>query len=220
MKKKTVSREEHEAFCKEAGIEMAPPDHPVYSGGPSIGLSFRPWTVDEGGVFYYLPKEENPFFPYQRPSGFVQYDVLPPRPESLICTCAYNRKLPAGYRAPRYMGESTFLGMVEWSWGFLHNRLDTYYLSKNEKGTHWILWNRDYDEWAQDLAPRWKARKAAFCLEAGVEAMVAACYLLRDTWEFERDQWDLDRFHFVTTDGMLSDDLLRAMADQVWGEEE
>ena len=220
MKKKTVTREEHEAFFKEAGIEKAPPDHPVYSGGPSIGLSFRPWTVDEGGVFYYLPKEENPFGPYQRPPGFVQYDILPPRPESLICTSFFNRNLPAGYRAPRYMGESTFLGMVEWSWAFLHNRLDTYYLSKNKKGTHWILWLRDFDECAQALAPRWQAMKIAFCLAAEVEPVVAACYLLKEAWELEVDQWDTDRFHSVTQDGMLSSVLLETIADEVWGEDE
>jgi hypothetical protein len=110
--------------------------------------------------------------------------------------------------------------MVEWSWAFLHNRLDTYYLSKNKKGTHWILWLRDFDESAQALAPRGQAIKVAFCLEAGVEAVVAACCLLKEAWEFERDEWHLDRFHFITEDGMLSGVLLRVIADQVWGEDE
>jgi hypothetical protein len=41
MKQKRISRAEWDKFFAENGIEMAPPDHPIYSEGPSITLLSR-----------------------------------------------------------------------------------------------------------------------------------------------------------------------------------
>ena len=41
MKQKTMSRKQFEEFAKARGFRVAPPDHPVYSEGPSIALLSR-----------------------------------------------------------------------------------------------------------------------------------------------------------------------------------
>lgn len=41
MKKKRMSREEIFRLAEEAGIPSAPPDHPIYSEGPSITFISR-----------------------------------------------------------------------------------------------------------------------------------------------------------------------------------
>jgi hypothetical protein len=95
-----------------------------------------------------------------------------------------------------------YLGMVEWAWSPMHNRLDAYYLSTNLHRAHWILWLGGLDGGAQ-LSPIGEAQVYAYCLKPGVHSEVAMVYLLKESWMFESRKWDIDCYHFITLSQLL-----------------
>lgn len=151
---------------------------------------------------------------------------LPPRPESF--KGHYNPDLFYGYRAeqelplenrPKKMSRTAqYLGAVEWKgwWAPVYNRLNAYHISTNIQRSHWILWI----SWLNDFEWKWKLETAiyAYGVRKGINKKTAAIYLLIDAWSFEIENMDLDPFHWLNDEGLLSIEEYAAMARIVWPE--
>jgi hypothetical protein len=105
-----------------------------------------------------------------------------------------------------------FLCTIEWSWSPAHGRIEAYYLHRGR--THWILWVKGPDAWGRREKPIATARclRKAFLLKKD-----AAMNLLVAAFREERRWGDLDSFHCVTKEGLLSIGDLDSVSYAVWG---
>ena len=112
--------------------------------------------------------------------------------------------------------KAEFLCTIEWSWSPANERMESYYLQRSR--THWVLWLKRYDDnWGKWEKPIAIAR----CPWKGLghnqdAAMILLAAVLAE--EIRRYQSELDRFHAITSTGLLSIGELDAVADTVWGE--
>ena len=111
------------------------------------------------------------------------------------------------------------VGIIEWAWTPLNNRMDTFHLSTNKPRTHWILWISVFDEIAVRDGP---ARPYAYCLRAGVAPKAAAKALLIAGWDGESAEWvdmecePMEPFHYLSEPGLLSRREWLALRAQAW----
>jgi hypothetical protein len=109
---------------------------------------------------------------------------------------------------PRKMG---FLGTVEWAWAPGASRIETYWLHAARR--HWVVWMQDRD-WTNDPEYQWQV--AAYVSRAGVTPEQAAPHLIAARWREERDERELDHFHFVSNEGALTVPVWMAIGRAVW----
>jgi hypothetical protein len=107
--------------------------------------------------------------------------------------------------------EMTFLGTVEWAWGPRSSRIETYWLHRARR--HWVVWIEDRD-WTND--PEYKWQVAAYAKRTGVSAEAAVPHLILARWELEMEERQLDHFHFVSNEGMLTVPAWMAIGRAVW----
>jgi hypothetical protein len=112
-------------------------------------------------------------------------------------------------RRPRHM---TYLGTVEWSWAPWSSRIESYWLHR-ARG-HWIVWMQDRD-WTNDPEYRWQV--AAYVARDGITAEQAAPHLIVARWSEERDDRDLEQFHFISGTGAIAVEEWMAIGRAVWG---
>lgn len=137
---------------------------------------------------------------------------LPGRPRGW--TAAMDR-LPADVAPRRMPWSARYLGQVEWAWSPMHSRIDAYHLSLDRSRSRWLLWVRHYDgNWG-----RWAgAEVEAHAPRARLAWRDAAMLLLADYWAHARDEFDVDRFHWIAQSGVLEVGELSEVARAVWEE--
>lgn len=117
--------------------------------------------------------------------------------------------LPA--RLPR---TARYVAQVEWSWSPLHGRIDAYNLSLSRARNRWVLWCSFFDQTS------WKfvdTHIAASAPRAGLQGADAAVLLLQAYWAAEADnENELDAFHWINEEGLLSAGQLKEIARRVW----
>lgn len=107
--------------------------------------------------------------------------------------------------------EMTFLGTIEWAWGPMSSRIESYWLHCARR--HWVVWIEDRD-WTND--PEYKWQVAAYVERRGVSAKAAASHLVLDRWALELEERQLDHFSFVSIEGALSVPQWMAIGREVW----
>jgi hypothetical protein len=152
-----------------------------------------------------------PMSPDQLPvQRLVEVVDLPSVPDSFAPTvCLFwmpDDILPK--RRPRKM---TFLGTIEWAWGPMSSRVETYWLHRAKR--HWVVWIEDRD-WTND--PDYKWQVAAYVERDGVSAEAAAPHLIAARWQQEQEERELDHFHFVSNEGALAVPEWMAIGREVW----
>ena len=100
--------------------------------------------------------------------------------------------------------DAEYVATVEWSWLPGHDRQDTYYISKDDAEEYWILWVELLD----DIEP---SQPYAYGIDANYSEDVAVRKLLKVAWSGD----SLDKFHGVTSEGLLSVGDLDDIADTV-----
>lgn len=111
------------------------------------------------------------------------------------------------------------LGVIEWAWSPMNNRMDTFHLSSNRQRSHWILWKAVFDEVEVKDGP---AQPYAHCPRVGVDPKDAAKALLRAGWLGESAEWvdmdcePLEAFHHVNQPGLLTRRDWLALRRQAW----
>jgi len=107
-----------------------------------------------------------------------------------------------------------YMGTAEWAWSPIHNRIDAYHIAKDDVQKHWVLWSEWLDNNAIPICL--KHYVYAMCPEKHVDLKAAAIYLLMDVWEFEHDNIELDKFHFLDNIGLLSVGEFNAIGRHIW----
>jgi hypothetical protein len=110
---------------------------------------------------------------------------------------------------------SRFIARVEWTLSMVSNVLQSYYLSSNKQRSHWFLWIKSWDDnWS-----RWDAPEIRCCIpKRGLSAEQAARILMAASWGNERMAYEMDCYDLISITGLLQEDELDAIADEVWPE--
>lgn len=114
---------------------------------------------------------------------------------------------------------AALVGVIEWAWSPMNNRMDTFHLSTNRQRSHWILWKALFDEIEVKDGP---AQPYAHCARAGIEPKDAAKALLVAGWQGESAEWvgmdcePLEAFHRLSRAGLLSRREWQALRQRAW----
>lgn len=135
--------------------------------------------------------------------------ALPPRPDPFESKVGWNA-VPDSAIPKRGPKNAIYLGQVEWAWGPMHERLSAYYLHRGRK--FWVLWIYAYDDnWSEW---NWLAVGCVpFCQASEKEAAV---HLMLDMFACERDNGDLECFHWINEDGLLEIEEWQTISREVW----
>ncbi len=115
--------------------------------------------------------------------------------------------------APIAMPRSArYIGQVEWAWSPMNMRIDAYYLSMCSHHRFWVLWAKGYDDnWGEWMAPS----AVAAATRCGLGSDAAARLLLLAYWQTQCEQ-EVDRFHWVNEEELLSAGALTEIANAAW----
>jgi hypothetical protein len=151
-------------------------------------------------------------WPFQRIYESIE---LPPRPKNFYGHTHWFDPL-LGKNAPKTKPHKAYyLGTCGWSWSSMHSRIDAYYL--NFRNPHWLLWVRDCEAiWWNTPDEEWFL--GAYCLKRRAKVREASLYLIMDMWKLDAREIDLDHFHFIHDEGMLSVAEFRTIGRLVWPE--
>lgn len=134
---------------------------------------------------------------------------LPGRPDPFDAVVGWNA-VPDSARPVRGPREAKYLGQVEWAWGPRHERLEAYYIHRGRK--FWVLWIYAYDDnWS-----RWNWIAVGCAPLSQASEKQAAVYLILDMFVWQRDNEELDCFHWINEDGLLDVEEWQAISRAVW----
>ena len=117
---------------------------------------------------------------------------------------------------PRKRG---YLVIVEWPIRPGDTRIEAYHIGTDQQRKYWYLWQFTMNDLVPFYPKYLEKRVIARMLRGTYNKRDAAVILLRTVWEWERDEWYLDRFFWVSDAGLLSTTEVNAVADLVWGKE-
>jgi len=134
---------------------------------------------------------------------------LPGRPNPFDSAVGWNA-VPESAMPKRGPRNASYLGQVEWAWGPMNERLDAYYIHRGRK--FWVLWIYAYDD-------NWSVWNwvAVGCVPLGqASEKEAAAPLMLDMFAWQRDDDDLDCFHWINEEGLLDVEEWQAISRAVW----
>jgi len=112
--------------------------------------------------------------------------------------------------------KSIALCQVEWSWSPMHSRVDQYVIHKGDEC--WLLWCGTPDDNAGTDINHWFPTARLPIAEA--DEIQAAISMLKAFWHREVDWLNLDKYHWINADGILSVADLESIAASVWTTDE
>ena len=136
---------------------------------------------------------------------------MPERPDGFRGSCIYYEGEPEGLTEPEFADNPTLIGGVEWAWSPIHSRLDNYYIERH--GKWWLLWNAFEDDNTWNWEVVWTLYGAAKSEVAS--EYEAAIYTLMDAWAGD----EVDHFHWINHEGLLSVGDMNEIARAVWPED-
>ena len=112
--------------------------------------------------------------------------------------------------------KSIALCQVEWSWSPMHSRVDQYVIHKGDEC--WLLWCGTPDDNAGTDINHWFPTARLPIAEA--DEIQAAISMLKAFWHREVDWLNLDKYHWINADGILSVADLESISASVWTTDE
>ena len=92
----------------------------------------------------------------------------------------------------------------------MHSRIDNLYL--NPKPNNWILWNNYFDDnWGC-----WEWQVVAYANKVKAHEKIIAGHMLLEAWKIEKEDQNLDHYHWITNTGCLSVEEIQAISREVW----
>ena len=96
--------------------------------------------------------------------------------------------------------------------------IKNYHLSLSSRQDRWVLWGSYFDD---GNSWRWRLDETVLSMDRGnVPRTVAAALLLQAHWESDRNDHELDHFHWIAVEGLLDVAQAREIARGVWHEDE
>lgn len=108
--------------------------------------------------------------------------------------------------------ESITVGQVEWSWSPMHSRVDQYVIHKGDE--FWLLWCGTPDDNTETDIGNWFP--TARLPIANFDEKQVAISSLKAFWHREVDWLNLDKYHWINSEGILSVADLESIAVSVW----
>jgi len=144
--------------------------------------------------------------PQQR---IVPVASIPARPQPFDAVVGWDTK-PRGVVLANGPRNAEYLGQVEWAWSPMNNRIDAYYLSRGR--SHWMLWLYYYDDnWG-----KWEWQPVGYVPRRQASRDQAAVHLLMDFWTMDKNDSDVDHYHWLNEEGYLNASQWRTMGLLVW----
>ena len=113
---------------------------------------------------------------------------------------------------------AAFICQAEWSWSPAHHRIENYFISLNTKRSHWVLWVSCYNDW--EWPWRWETYSdVCIVLREGLTKVVAAKLLLSVFWRSQRDEQEIDKFHWIGALGLLDIAGVQGVGRAVWSDD-
>jgi hypothetical protein len=112
--------------------------------------------------------------------------------------------------------KSIALCQVEWSWSPMHSRVDQYVIHKGVE--YWLLWCGTPDDNAGTDINHWFPT-AMLAIER-IDEIQAGISMLKAFWHREVDWLNLDKYHWINTEDILSVADLESIAASVWATDE
>ena len=112
--------------------------------------------------------------------------------------------------------QSLALAQVEWSWSPMHSRVDQYVLHKGRD--YWLLWCGTPDDNAGIDINHWFPTAILPISEVG--EMLVGVTLLKAFWDREMRWLNLEKYHWINAEGMLSVADLESIAVSIWPSDE
>jgi hypothetical protein len=112
-----------------------------------------------------------------------------------------------------------FLLQTEWAWSPMHNRITNYHISMDTSRRRWVLWESFFndDDWPYGT---WSSASRVLTLQRkGIDRKKASLLLLHSNWQRSLKDEDLDRFHWINQDGLVSVAEAIEIGKRVWSEE-
>lgn len=154
-----------------------------------------------------------PLLPTHRPQQrIVPIADLADRPVPFDDVVGWREK-PSGVDLSRGPRKAEYLGQIEWTWSPMNHRIDPYYISRGR--THWMLWVYLFDD---DEGWYWLPIGHVPLGQATLDQ--AAVHLMVDYWRYEKDDIDLDHFHWIDEEGYFGSSDWRTIGLMVWPPEE
>ena len=155
-----------------------------------------------------------PMSPEQLPQQrLTSVPARPYRPMEQYFKVGWDEK-PDGLLLPNGPRKAVYLGQLEWAWSPMHSRIDAFYLHRSRR--HWILWScsfdEDYEKWTWSAVANLPLHQAT--------QFEAAFWLMVEFLNFDRDECEVDHFHWVAEEGLLDAAHWREVGRIVWPEED
>lgn len=154
-----------------------------------------------------------PMTPEERPEhGVYSPTGRPRRPEEFDVHVDWDaRGLPEQARLRGSPRSATYLFQAEWAWSPMNNRLSSFYLHRGRR--YWSLFDRVFDE--DQMGWQWEQRATVPFRQASERQ--AAFWLVVELLKFDRDECDVERWHWIGETATLDIPDIKAIAHEVWG---
>jgi hypothetical protein len=167
---------------------------------------------------YVMSKQPNPLMDLKEIPQQRIYIVpnLPLESESLRSSLGQAGSNGVPKKMPR---GASFLLQAEWAWSPMNNRISNYHLSLDSSQKCWVLWVSYFND--TDLLWKWETSEdVLLCPRKSLNREEAALFLLREYWRSESEDYEVDQFHWLNLEGLLSVAQAKEIAREVWRENE
>jgi hypothetical protein len=163
------------------------------------------------------PPERSPLWirPDEKPVEYVySVQAVPERPAGLETRMSW-ASLEWCPAAPKEPERVIYLGALEWTWSPAHSRFDSYYLSFTTDD--WLIYLHEYYDGMDDTW-EWYPYAASPKVDGDIRAI--SFWLVHDLLKADSREHEVDHFHLVSAQGLLSVGDFKNMGELVWAESE
>ena len=163
-----------------------------------------------------MSKQPNPLMDLKEIPQQQIYMVpeLPLEPKNLQSTLGQAGSNGVPNKMPR---GASFLLQAEWAWSPMNNRISNYHISLDSSQKRWVFWVSYFND--SDIPWKWvTGEDVLVCPRKNLNREEAALFLLKEYWLSESEDYDLDQFHWLNMEGLLSVPQAKELAREVWRE--
>jgi hypothetical protein len=106
-----------------------------------------------------------------------------------------------------------YLGALEWAWSPVHSRLDSYYLSRTD--AYWLIYQHYLEDGGEEWTWEWRPYAFSTYFESP-DLLAIAYWMIHDLLKIEAESQNLDSFHLISGEGMLTVGHFKMIDQRIW----